>query len=303
MRELIARLRDWIRRDQLDAELSDELRFHSEMLSRDARSSGAAPGDARDVARRQLGNSTKIREETRDRWSVAWLDHFQQDARYALRGLRRNPGFTAAVVITLGLGIGANAAMFNVIDQLMFRPYPYLRDPGSVHRVYLQTSSRGRVNTNAVFPFTRYLDLQRWSTTISQSAAFVSATHGVGTGDATRERRVLGVTPTFFEFFNARPAIGRFFTADEDVIGGATNVAVLSFDLWSAEFGARNVIGESIQVGNARYAIVGVAPEHLSEWGTAMLPPSMCRSPPTRRTKAVEIASTTISSTTGIGRR
>ena len=272
MRELIARLRDWLRRDKLDAELSDELRFHSEMLSRDAHASGYDPADARYAARRRLGNSTAIHEATRDTWSVAWLDHFQQDARYALRGLRRNPGFTAAVVVTLGLGIGANAAMFNVIDQLMFRPYPYLRDPGSVHRVYLQTSNRGRVSTNAVFPFTRYLDLQRWSTTISQSAAFVAATHGVGTGDATRERKVLGVTPTFFEFFNARPAIGRFFTADEDIIGGATNVAVLGFDLWSADFGARNVIGESIQVGNARYAIVGVAPEHFVGVGDGEAP-------------------------------
>jgi len=270
MRELIARLRDWLRRDRLDAELADELRFHSEMLSRDARSSGVQPDDAPFAARRALGNLTAVREETRDRWSVTWLDHFQQDARYAARGLRRNPGFTAAVVLTLGLGIGANAAMFNVIDQLMFRPYPYLRDPGSVHRVYLQTSNRGRVNTNAVFPFTRYQDLQRWTTSFSQVAAFVSATHGVGTGDATRERSVLGVTAGFFEFFDARPAIGRFFGAGEDVIANAANVAVLGFDLWSADYGGRNVIGESIQVGNARYTIVGVAPEHFVGVGDAV---------------------------------
>src|SRR6478672_11100916 len=270
MRELIARLRDWLRRDRLDAELADELRFHSEMLSRDARSSGVRPDDAPYVARRALGNLTAVREETRDRWSVTWLDHFQQDARYAARGLRRNPGFTAAVVLTLGLGIGANAAMFNVIDQLMFRPYPYLRDPGSVHRVYLQTSNRGRVNTTAVFPFTRYQDLQRWTTSFSQVAAFVSATHGVGTGDATRERSVLGVTAEFFEFFDARPAIGRFFGAGEDVIANAANVAVLGFDLWSADYGSRNVIGESIQVGNARYTIVGVAPEHFVGVGDAV---------------------------------
>jgi len=187
MRELIARLRDWLRRDKLDAELSDELRFHSEMLSRDARSSGVQPDDAPFAARRALGNLTAVREETRDRWSVTWLDHFQQDARYAARGLRRNPGFTAAVVLTLGLGIGANAAMFNVIDQLMFRPYPYLRDPGSVHRVYLQTTARGRVLTNTSLPYTRYLDLKASTSSFSQYAAFAQLTWAVGIGDAARE--------------------------------------------------------------------------------------------------------------------
>ena len=263
MRESIARLRDWLRRDRLDAELTDELRFHAELLERDARSGGAPPDEARYAARRRLGNTTRVREQARDRWSVAWLDHLQQDVRYALRGLRRNPGFTAAVVLTLGLGIGANAAMFNVIDQLMFRPFPYLRDPGSIDRVYLQTSGRERVNTTTVFPFARYRDLERWTTSFSQYAAFVSATHGVGTGDATRERNILGVSSTFFEFFDARPALGRFFAAGEDAIPAGANVAVLSFDLWSAEFGGRNVIGESIQVGNAPYTIIGVTPEHF----------------------------------------
>ena len=272
MRELLARLRDWFRRDRLNAELSDELRFHAEMLSRDARARGVEPDHASHVARRALGNPTRIREEARDRWSVAWLDHLQQDARYAARGLRRNPGFTIAVVLTLGLGIGANAAMFNLIDQLMFRPYPYLRDPGSVHRIYLQTTNRGRVSTISTFPFTRYLDLQRWTTSFSQSAAFVSGIHGVGTGDATRERSVLGVSRGFFEFFEARPALGRFFLPDEDVIAGGSNVAVLGFDLWSTEYGARDVIGESIQVGSARYTIVGVAPEHFAGVGDGVVP-------------------------------
>src|ERR1019366_532270 len=85
------------------------------------------------------------------------LDMLQQDLRYAFRGLWRSPGFTTAVVLTLGLGIGANAAMFGVIDRLMFRPFPYLRDPATVNRVYLQTTGRGRVVTRSVFPYTTYL--------------------------------------------------------------------------------------------------------------------------------------------------
>ena len=85
---------------------------------------------------------TRVREESRDRWSVPWLDHLQQDVRYALRGLRRSPGFALSAIVTLGLGIGANAAMFGVIDRLMLRPHAYLRDAGRVHRVYLQYKER-----------------------------------------------------------------------------------------------------------------------------------------------------------------
>src|SRR5688500_1676833 len=135
MREWLARLRDWLRRDQLDAELTEELRFHQELLSRNA-PAGVTREEASRQARRRLGNPLRIREDSRERWSWPWLDSFFQDLRYAFRGLRRSPGFTATVILTLGLGIGANAAMFGVIDRLMFRPFPYLRGAGTVHRVY-----------------------------------------------------------------------------------------------------------------------------------------------------------------------
>ena len=129
MREWLARLRDWLRRDRLDRELTEELRFHREQLERDAGAEGAGADEAPYAARRRLGNATQVHEEARDRWSWPWLDHFQKDLRYALRGLRRSPGFTATVVLTLGLGIGANAAMFGVIDRLMFRPFPLPAGP------------------------------------------------------------------------------------------------------------------------------------------------------------------------------
>ena len=114
------------------------------------------------------------------RWSVPRLEHFRQDVRYAMRGLRRSPGFTAAVVLTLGLGIGANAAMFNIIDQLMFRPFAYLRDPARVHRVYLRLPGRERLLSREAFPYARYLDLARWTTSFSQHAALFPTTVAVG---------------------------------------------------------------------------------------------------------------------------
>jgi putative ABC transport system permease protein len=260
MRELLARLNDWLRRDRLDAELAEELRFHKEHLERDSRASGVDADDAHWAARRQFGNATRVIEDARDRWSLPWFDHLQQDLRYAIRGLRRSPDFAITVILTLGLGIGANAAMFGVIDRLMFRPYPYLRDPASVDRVYLEIGSWNAGTELTVFPYTRYLDLQRWTRSFSQHAAFLTATHGVGMGEATRQRGVQAVSANFFEFFDAHPVLGRFFLASEDAIPLGANVAVVSFDYWKTELGARDVIGNAIQVGNGRYTIVGVAP-------------------------------------------
>ena len=96
-----------------------------------------------------------------------------QDLRYAARGLLRSKGFTAAVILTLGLGLGANAAMFGVIDRLMFRPFPYLKDPGTVHRVYLRTTYRGRTSTSFVFPYARYLDLARGTSSFADRKSVV----------------------------------------------------------------------------------------------------------------------------------
>jgi putative ABC transport system permease protein len=264
MREWLARLRDWFRRDRLDRELAEELRFHREQLERDAAADGADAEEARYAAQRRLGNVAGIQEAARGRWSWPWLEHFLQDIRYAIRGLRRSPGFTTTVILTLGLGIGANAAMFGMIDQLMFRPFAYLRDPGTVHRVYLQLTIRERENIAVMFPYARYLDLKTWTTSFSQAAAFVRATHGVGTGEATKELPILGVSAGFFDFFTARPTLGRFFQAREDITPAGADVAVLGHGYWQEAYGGRDVIGQSIQVGNVPYTIIGVAPERFS---------------------------------------
>ncbi len=253
-RELFARLRDWRQRDRLDAELADELRFHREQLARD----GGAP------AVRRLGNLTRLKENTRDMWSFRWLDQLGQDVRYALRGLRRSPGFTATVVLTLGLGIGANAAMFGVVDRLMFRPYAYLRDPGTVHRVYLRSTHRDIVHTSSSTQYTRTLDLRKWTSSFSQYAGFTDRNMAVGIGDASRERRVALVNASFFDFFDAGPALGRYFMPSEDSIPRGADVAVLGYGFWTSEFGGRDVIGQILQVGNVAATIIGVAPKGFS---------------------------------------
>lgn len=178
-REFINRLRAW-RRDRLTSALSAELDAHVELLARDLEHDGMHAEHARLAARRQLGNVTVLKESSRDAWGFPRLESVVQDLRYTLRGLRQSPGFTLTVVVTLGLGIGANAAMFAVIDRLMFRPFPHMRDPDSVHRIYVQTTINGRRNAYATIPYARYLDL------ISDTVVF-SARRGFGV--ATRHRR------------------------------------------------------------------------------------------------------------------
>jgi putative ABC transport system permease protein len=202
------------------------------------------------------------------------FETLRQDLRYAFRGLRRSPGFTAAVVLTLGLGIGANAAMFGVIDRLMFRPFPAMRDPGQVHRVYIQTSGRGRVLTRSVFPYTTYMDLARWSSAFSDHAAFAQRALAIGSGSDARERDVAGVSASFFGFFDVQPAAGRFFNASEDSIPRGADVAVLDYGFWQSAFGGRDVIGTKLAVGPATVTIIGVAPRGFIGVSSGT-PPSM----------------------------
>jgi putative ABC transport system permease protein len=189
------------------------------------------------------------------------LEELAQDVRYAFRALLKSPGFSAAVIITLGLGIGANAAMFGVVDRLMVRPYAYLRDPSAVHRVYLRSTYRENTTTSSYTEYARYLDLKRWTRSFDEWSGFSTRMWAVGLGEASRERQVAVVNATFFKFFDAKPALGRFFVPAEDTTPRGADVAVLGYGFWRSEFGGRNVLGEVLQVGNIPATIVGVAPE------------------------------------------
>ena len=272
MREWLARLVDWFRRDTLEQELADELHFHQGQLERDALAAGVRPEDARYRARRRLGNVTRVREEARDRWSIASVEHVQQDVRYAIRGLRRSPGFTATVVITLALGIGANVAMFGVVDRLVFRPLALLRDPATVHRVYTQQYDRERLLTNASISYEHYLGLKRWTSSFADIAGLAERPIAVGSGESARERAIAAVTASYFGLFDAQPTIGRFFSAEEDVAPTGASVAVLSHAFWQSAFGGRDVLGEALQVGAVRMTIIGVAPEGLGGANDAISP-------------------------------
>lgn len=189
------------------------------------------------------------------------LENLAQDVKYALRGIRLKPAFTVAVVATLGLGIGANAAMFGIVDRLLFRPPNLIRDPSTAHRLYGYQTFRGKERPSWGGQYARYKDFQRWTTSFSSVAAYGFRKLAVGVGDAAREMNVGVVSANFFGFFQAPPELGRYFTAAEDSTPAGSPVAVMSDAMWQTQYGGRrDVLGSTVQIGSVVYTIIGVSP-------------------------------------------
>ena len=196
------------------------------------------------------------------------LDSFLQDLTYALRGLRAKPAFTTAIVLTLALGIGANAAMFSLVDRLLFRPPPLLINPDAVHRVYGFQTYRGKERIGLGGQYARYVDMSKFTTSFDRTAGFTERELAVGVGDAAREMQVGAVSASFFGFFDAPPALGRYFVPSEDSPPDGANVAVASYARWQTEYGGRKeILGSKVQIGSDVYEIIGVsAPGFVGLW-------------------------------------
>ena len=190
------------------------------------------------------------------------LETIRQDLRYTLRGLRAKPGFATAVIVTLALGIGANAAMFGIVDRMLFRPPPMLRDPALTHRVYVYQTYRGKERASGGYQYARYLDLAKSTTSFSTTAGYTRRDLAVGVGDAAREMGIGVVSASFFDLFDAPPVLGRYFTAAEDTPPAGQPVVVLSHAFWSTRFGERkDAIGSRVQIGPTIFTVIGVAPK------------------------------------------
>ena len=261
---ILRRLAHWWRFRAHSLELEEELSFHRAAIEQDLLARGHTPADARAAARRAMGNELLMREESRSVWLWPWLEGVLQDARGTVRGLRKSPVFTAGVVLTIALGVGANAAMFSLVDRLLFRPPPLLRDPASAHRVYLYKTVRGAERpTGGQYP--RYADLARWTTSFSAVAGHTLKTLPVGVGQDARELRIGIVTANFFDFFDAPPVLGRYFSAAEDQPPAGAPVAVLSYGFWQTRYGGRaNVLGATLHIDAVVYTIIGVAPKEFA---------------------------------------
>src|SRR5688572_26041447 len=144
------------------------------------------------------------------------FDDLFNELRFTLRGLRRQPTFAAAVLLTLALGIGANATMFAIVDRLLFRPPAYLADPAQTGRVFLFRTIDGEERIDNIISYLRYRDIREVATAFSQSAAFFNTEMVVGVGDLARQSNVSLVSGSFWPFFGVRPAMGRVFSEAED---------------------------------------------------------------------------------------
>ena len=184
------------------------------------------------------------------------------DLRYAVRSLRNNPTFTLVAVVTLALGLGANATMFGVVDTLMFRPPALVEAPGRIVRLYFTQKSDffGRF-TQANTSYPNYLDIREGVPAFQRVAAFWVTDVDVDRGPSARQARAAMVSASYFPLLGVRATLGRFFGADEDRPGAAP-VAVLSYDYWRRAFaGDSGAVGRMLEIGKAFYTIIGIAPE------------------------------------------
>jgi predicted permease len=258
----ISRLRSMLRRERLDQELDEELRSHLEMRTADNLAAGMSPAQARYEAQKRFGNTTRLKEHTREVDIVGWLDEAARDFRHALRMLRRSPGFTAVAVLTLALGIGANTAIFSVIDSVLLRPLPY-HGPDSLVMVW-ETNSQHPNPHNTVSP-PNFLDWQSRNTVFSSMAyIFDERDNLTGNGDP-QQVVVQDVSTNFFSLLGVNPILGPGFTP-ENGQPGHDNVVILGYGIWKERFaGDPAIVGKSILLNGHPQTVVGVAPQNF-QW-------------------------------------
>ena len=193
-----------VRRGQ-KRQLDDELESHLAEAVRERVERGETPAEAEAAARREFGNALLVREVARDSWGWSWLDELVQDASYALRVLRRNPGFSATAILTLALGIGANVAIFDVVHAVLLRPLPL---PDDERLVIVGPEWRGSIGSVAPADF---LDLRRQNRVFSGVTAARAMGLDLREGDQPERLEGAIVTPNFFDVVGVRPRLGRGF--------------------------------------------------------------------------------------------
>ena len=245
------------RRRRVERELDDEIASHLAMQEDEFRLKGMSPAAARAAALREFGGVAQAKEDYRERRGGAALETFAQDVRYALRGLRRAPGFTAAAVISLALGIGANSAVFSLFHALMLRLLP-VHNPQELVSLYRTGGwGRGFVSYPLYREVAKRTDL--FSGVVGRTGvAKVRFTPRPGSREEFTQREF--VTGNYFQVLGVAPVIGRVFTEDDNRTPGAHPVAVLSYDLWNSRYGADPaVLGAKIVVDEQPFVVIGVA--------------------------------------------
>ena len=266
LRALLASVRP---RGHRAEELERELEAHLELEKMEQQESGLSPEDAHYAARRAFGNTTRVQEDLRAIWNLVWMERLARDAKYALRSLRKSPGFTVVAVLTLALGIGANTAIFSAIDALMLRPLPFTAADQLV-RIY--SIQNGMANTfgnpdGPSAPDAR--DFAQRSRSLQGLVVYDTWPKNVSFGESASEpeQMSVGLVPAgYFELLDMHPIIGRLFSEDENQ-EGKNYVAAISAGLWKSRFaGDPSVLGRKIRINAEPYTIVAVMPDVIPAW-------------------------------------
>ena len=257
--------------DRREAELADEFESHIRLLTDDNLRGGMSPAEARRAALVTFGGVEPAKEQFRDQRGFPWIAAFRQDLRYALRGMRRSPGFTAAAVGCLALGIGANTAIFSVVNAVMLRSLPVSHPEQLVLLSYQSQSypkalrQTGSGYDQMSLPYQAWQAFRRGGPKVSGVLAFVplgfnNRSVAVTTGGTPTVAGGEMVSGNYFSVLGVSPLLGRAI-ADGDLEPAAPDVAVVSYSYWSRQFGAEpSVLGRSIAINGAPFTIVGVAP-------------------------------------------
>lgn len=262
LNDLWIRVRALFRRKSVETELDDELRFHLERQVEKYLKNGLSPEEARRRARVEFGGYEQVKEEYRDAHGVSLIETLMRDVRYGLRTLRSNPGFSIVAILTLALGIGANTALFSVIDSVLLRPLPYA-DPASLVMVWENDSQHPNPH-NTVSP-PDFLDWGSRNSVFSGMAGLYDQRANLTANGVPQEVVLQDVTSNFFSTLGVNPVLGTGFTL-ENGQPGHDDVLVLSYGFWKERFGGDpSIIGKTITLNGHPLTVVGIAPENF-QW-------------------------------------
>jgi putative ABC transport system permease protein len=255
------RLRSLLRGAAADRELDEELRDHVERQVEEHIARGVRPEEARTLALRALGGVEQRKEEMRDARGVSLIEYLIHDLRLALRQLRQQPAFAATAILSLALGIGANTAIFQLLNALAFRPLP-VRAPQELVEVRLTGAGRSGRHSgrNRQVSLPQYQEFLRRQQAFSSMLAFSDTRFNLATSGEVRYADGLWVSGNYFEVLGVAPVLGRLMAPADDVPGCA-GVAVISYALWQSEFGGRaDVVGQTVPGVGVPVPIIGVTP-------------------------------------------
>lgn len=258
LRKLALWLRSLFLRRAADGELDSELQFHLERQTQANIAIGMSPAEARRDALRDFGGIEQLKEECRDKRNINWLQDLGQDLRYAARMLRKAPGFASIIVLTLALGIGANTAIFSIVDSLLLRPLP-AKDPG---QLAVLASRQGDGPLLTPFSIADFRDVrEQTSSTFSDMLGFQLSLDGISMKGRADRVLINYVTGNYFAVLGLKPYLGRLILPSEGQTPEADPVIVLSYAFWESHFGAApSIIGKRILVNGHPATVIGIAP-------------------------------------------